>query len=150
MKRKVCPESKFCWNERSSRHSIVEDTFAYLFYDYANASGKRTGQLTKISNNLDHNKDRGYEYDALGRLQRATGGQNVNWVQRYEYDRYGNRSNVFSYPAADFVNHFYQSTVGHAPADLNSILTNLQSAYAQGPSQFLTAMQNMGDQLFNS
>jgi len=45
-----------------------------LPYDYAGTSGKRTGQLTKILNNLNHNKDRGYSYDALGRLVQATGG----------------------------------------------------------------------------
>ena len=74
-------------------------TLLNLSYDYAGANGKRTGQLAKISNNQDHNKDRGYEYDALGRLQRATGGQSVNWVQRYNYDRYGNRTDIFSYTA---------------------------------------------------
>src|SRR6185295_14659492 len=58
-------------------------TLLNLSYDYTGANGKRTGQLVKMSNNLDHNKDRGYEYDALGRLQRAMGGQNVNWAQRY-------------------------------------------------------------------
>jgi YD repeat-containing protein len=71
-------------------------TLLNLTYDYAGANGKRTGQLTKILNNQDHNKDRGYEYDALGRLRRATGGQSVNWAQRYYYDRYGNRNNVYS------------------------------------------------------
>jgi hypothetical protein len=40
-------------------------TLLNLSYDYANAGGKRTGQLTKILNNLNHNKDRGYSYDAL-------------------------------------------------------------------------------------
>ena len=40
-------------------------TLLNLSYDYAGANGKRTGQLAKILNNLDHNKDRGYEYDAL-------------------------------------------------------------------------------------
>jgi len=125
-------------------------TLLNLSYDYTNSNGKRTGQLTKISNNLDHNKDRGYEYDALGRLQRATGGQNVNWAQRYEYDRFGNRNNAFSWTASDYVTHIYQSALGHGPADLNPILSTLQSAYAQGPSQFLTAMQSVGETVFSS
>jgi len=47
-------------------------TLLNLSYDYANGNGKRTGQLTKILNNLNHNKDRGYAYDALGRLTQAT------------------------------------------------------------------------------
>src|SRR6185295_15426838 len=93
-------------------------TLLDLTYDYANANGKRTGQLRKINNNRDHAKDRGYEYDALGRLQRATGGQNVNWVQRYQYDRYGNRWNAFSYTAADYVTHIYQSAGRQPPPDL--------------------------------
>jgi RHS repeat-associated protein len=57
--------------------------------------------LTSITNNLDHNKDRGFEFDALGRLKKATGGiaagatgVTANWSQEYGYDRYGNRSSV--------------------------------------------------------
>jgi YD repeat-containing protein len=99
-----------------ARTSAPTNYLLDLSYDYTNASGKRTGQLTKISNNQDHNKDRGYEYDALGRLRRATGGQNVNWVQRYNYDRYGNRSDVFSYTADQYVRNFYQSALNQPPA----------------------------------
>jgi RHS repeat-associated protein len=125
-------------------------TLLNLSYDHAGANGKRTGQLTKISNNLDHNKDRAYEYDALGRLQRATGGQNVNWVQRYEYDRYGNRANVFSYNAEQVVRNFYQSALNRQPnsTELQTALSNLQTAYAQGQSQFLGVMQSIGETVF--
>ena len=67
-----------------------------LTYDYANANGKRTGQLTKILNNWNHAKDRGYSYDALGRLAQATGGpsSSVLWTQTYSYDKFGNRTSV--------------------------------------------------------
>ncbi len=127
-------------------------TLLNLSYDYTNSSGKRTGQLTKISNNQDHNKDRGYEYDALGRLQRATGGQNVNWVQRYDYDRYGNRQSVYSWTADQYINNFYQSALARpaSQSDLNYWRGVLQSAYAQGQSQFLSAMQSVGEAVFGS
>ena len=73
-------------------------TLLNLSYDYAGANGKRTGQLVKITNNLDssHRKDRNYEYDALGRLIKATGGVAATpiWTQNYAYDRYGNRLSV--------------------------------------------------------
>jgi RHS repeat-associated protein len=72
-------------------------TLLNLSYDYANTASKRTGQLTKILNNLNHNKDRGYSYDALGRLTQATGGPATGaplWTQTYTYDRYGNRTSV--------------------------------------------------------
>jgi RHS repeat-associated protein len=127
-------------------------TLLNLSYDYANASGKRSGQLLKISNNLNHTRDRGYEYDALGRLQRATGGQNVNWTQRYNYDRYGNRTEVFSYSADDYVKNFYQIAFTRQPYtnELQDATASLQTAYAQGQSQFLTAMGNLGESLFSS
>jgi len=70
-------------------------TLLNLSYDYADAGGKRTGQLKKILNNLNHNKDRAYSYDALGRLTQATGGSSgALWTQNYAYDRYGNRTSV--------------------------------------------------------
>ena len=71
-----------------------------LSYDYnrnnsiGNLSGK-TGHLTKILDNLNHNKDREYQFDALGRLTTAKGGVSGNlWQQNYTYDRWGNRTNV--------------------------------------------------------
>lgn len=75
-------------------------TLLDLSYDYnrnnslGNLNGK-TGHLTKIINNLDANKSREYEFDALGRLTKAKGGSTGNlWTQNYSYDRYGNRTNV--------------------------------------------------------
>ncbi len=75
-------------------------TLLDLSYDYGrngsvgSLSG-RTGHLTKIVNNLDTNKNRFYEFDALGRLTKAKGGSTGTlWNQSYTYDRYGNRTNV--------------------------------------------------------
>jgi RHS repeat-associated protein len=127
-------------------------TLLNLSYGYAGANGKRTGQLTSISNNLDHSKDRGYEYDAVGRLKRATGGQNVNWAQRYYYDRYGNRNNVYSYTADQYIRNFYQSALARQPnsTELQSWLSTIQTAYSQGQTQLLNAMQNLGASVFTS
>lgn len=54
-----------------------------------------------MTNNLDHNKDRVYEFDALGRLMKAKGGLatgitgvTADWTQNYSYDRYGNKTGV--------------------------------------------------------
>ena len=109
-------------------------TLLNLSYDFAGANGKVTEQLVKITNNLDNNKNRGYEYDAVGRLKRATGGQNVNWAQRYYYDRYGNRTWAFSHTADQFIRNFYQKALARQPnsTELNSWLSTLQTAYAQG------------------
>lgn len=73
-------------------------TLIDLSYDYANASGKRTGQLIKITNNLygGGTRDRSFNYDSLGRLVQVVGGPIVlpSWIQTYAYDRYGNRTSV--------------------------------------------------------
>lgn len=54
-------------------------------------NGGKTGQLTRIVNNLDANKNRMYEFDGLGRLRNARGGAaagvgnpQANWTQNYE------------------------------------------------------------------
>lgn len=73
-----------------------------LSYDYLrpNTTTGRTGQLTKITNNLDttHRKDRGYSYDTLSRLVQATGGPASApiWTETYAYDQFGNRTSVTS------------------------------------------------------
>ena len=78
-----------------ARDSAPTNYLLNLTYDYANANGKRTGQITKILNNLNHNKDRSYSYDAVGRLIQAKGGPSGSlWTQTYAYDRYGNRTSV--------------------------------------------------------
>lgn len=78
-------------------------TYMDLAYTYArgnsygSANGK-TGQLTKIVDNLDRNRDKLYEFDAVGRMRVAKGGLaagatgvTANWSQTYSYDRYGNK-----------------------------------------------------------
>ena len=75
-----------------------ENTLLNLEYGYLrpNTTSGVTGQLTQILNNRDHNRDRSYSYDALGRLAQASGGPPAApiWTQTYTYDRYGNRRNV--------------------------------------------------------
>lgn len=85
-------------NQTVARASSPGAHMLDLTYDYAGPNGKRTGQLTKILNNLipNHNKDRSYSYDALGRLAQAKGGLATAplWTQTYGYDNYGNRTSV--------------------------------------------------------
>ena len=69
-----------------------------LDYDYLlpGTSTGRTSQVTRLINNRNHNKDRSYSYDALGRLIQAQGGPATSalWTQTYGYDNYGNRTSV--------------------------------------------------------
>lgn len=73
-------------------------TLLNLSYDYTRPGQSGvSGQLTKITNNLDANKNKVYEYDALARLKLVKSGSNPAtplWTQVYSYDRYGNRTNV--------------------------------------------------------
>jgi RHS repeat-associated protein len=61
------------------------------------SSDLRTGQLTRITDNLDPQISRSYSYDALGRLVKAMGGSDPLaplWTQEYSYDPSGNRTSV--------------------------------------------------------
>jgi RHS repeat-associated protein len=72
-------------------------TLLDLSYDYLRpgTTSGRTGQLTKLTDNRDAQKGRVYNYDALGRLTHAAGGDPAGaalWTQSYSYDRWGNRT----------------------------------------------------------
>lgn len=98
--------------------SLLDLSYGYL---QAGTNSGQTGQLTRIVNNLDERKNRGYVYDKLGRVRGATGGipplstisrmdssttaeeigragttsSNIFfWEQVYDYDEYGNRTSV--------------------------------------------------------
>lgn len=87
-------------NQRAIKNGVT--TFLDLSYVYdrgtnAGSLNGKTGHLTKTINNLDTNKNRKYEFDALGRLTGAKGGTTFKlWDQEYSYDRYGNRTNVLA------------------------------------------------------
>ncbi|MEJ7623742.1 MAG: peptidoglycan DD-metalloendopeptidase family protein [Pyrinomonadaceae bacterium] len=88
------------------KNNALTSTYLDLSYSYSrgNSSGTlngKTGQLTGIVDNLNRNKDRKYEFDAIGRLDKAMGGiaagasgVTANWTQDYTYDRFGNKTGV--------------------------------------------------------
>lgn len=91
------PQTGLLTNQKAIRNSTE---LLNLSYEYnrggsvGSLSGK-TGHLTKIIDNLNTDKSREYEFDALGRLTKAKGGTTGTlWNQSYSYDRYGNRTNV--------------------------------------------------------
>jgi len=64
--------------------------------------------VTRTFDNLDRNRDHGFEFDAIGRLKKATGGgasgapfDVATWTQNYSYDRYGNKTGVTSSGVTD-------------------------------------------------
>ncbi len=77
------------------------NTHVDLSYDYSNQYAGaanptwKTGQLSKITDNKNTNRNRKYSYDKLGRLTQAQGGATFSlWSQTYAYDQYGNRTGV--------------------------------------------------------
>ncbi len=140
------------------------NTLLNLSYDYTNSIGKRTGQLTKITNNLDANgnHNRSYTYDALGRLTQAKGGplSAPTWTQNYAYDRYGNRvsapqpscNSSQTLNSDQFIQNFYSGALNRQPTsdELQSANNQLYGAYYQGQTQLFYAAGDLGRQLFNS
>jgi RHS repeat-associated protein len=75
--------------------NLLDLSYEYNRNNSVGTLNGKTGHLTKIVDNLNNNKNREYEFDALGRLTKAKGGISGNlWTQNYSYDRYGNRTNV--------------------------------------------------------
>ncbi|HWW74610.1 MAG TPA: PKD domain-containing protein, partial [Pyrinomonadaceae bacterium] len=70
-----------------------------------------------ITNNLNAAKNRTFDYDALGRLAKATNGS--TWSERYTYDRFGNRTSVTS-----------SASIAAAPAEESA--NGVQLAYGGG------------------
>ncbi|MEP6849079.1 MAG: RHS repeat-associated core domain-containing protein, partial [Acidobacteriota bacterium] len=91
------PQTGLLTNQKAvgSSKTLLDLTYDYNRNNSIGTLSGKTGHLTKISNNLDHNKDREYKFDAIGRLTLAKGGVNsALWSQTYTYDRYGNRTSV--------------------------------------------------------
>ncbi len=68
-----------------------------LNYDYSKPGFTgATGQLSKMTNGRDGQRNRAYTYDGLGRLIQATGGDfaNPRWTELYGFDQFGNRTSV--------------------------------------------------------
>ncbi|MDQ3804394.1 MAG: hypothetical protein M3416_11250, partial [Acidobacteriota bacterium] len=80
-------------SQRVVRNGAALLDLSYDYWGTGTRSG-RTGQIKRITNNLNSAKTRTFDYDALGRLVKATNGS--TWQERYTYDRYGNRTSVTS------------------------------------------------------
>jgi YD repeat-containing protein len=88
------PQTGLLTNQKATKNGSL---FINLSYNYArnNSVGTlngKTGHLTKITDNLNTQKNREYEFDVLGRLTKAKGGPTGTlWTQTYTFDRWGNR-----------------------------------------------------------
>jgi YD repeat-containing protein len=99
------------------------------FYNRGGSSGTlsgKTGQLTLMTDNIGEDKDRAYEFDALGRLKSSKGGLaadpttgvTADWTESYSYDRYGNKTGVTA--SGNDVNGNAPPTDGLASVGYNS------------------------------
>ncbi len=91
------PQTGLLTNQKTIRgaNTLLDLSYEYNRNNSVGTINGKTGHLTKIIDNLNTNKNREYEFDALGRLTKAKGGQNGTlWNQTYSYDHYGNRTNV--------------------------------------------------------
>lgn len=108
-------------------------------YQQCSCSTGGSGQIKQITSNLDRNKDRQYDYDALGRLKKVSGGINQTWSQTYAYDRFGNRTGVAS---TGFEALRDQSAQGARSREQHKILSDtLQNSAPPTSKQLLAGVQ---------
>lgn len=88
-------QTGFLENQKVLRGSTALLDLSYE-YQKCSCSTGGSGQIKQIVNNIDRNRDRKFDYDAVGRLKKVSGGMNEGWSQSYAYDRYGNRNSVNS------------------------------------------------------
>jgi RHS repeat-associated protein len=91
------PQTGLLTNQKATKGSttLIDMSYEYNRLGSVGSLSGKTGYLTKIIDNLNTNKNREYEFDALGRLTKAKGGTTGTlWNQTYTFDRYGNRTNV--------------------------------------------------------
>jgi len=119
-----------------------------LNYDYLKPGTTvgRTGQLTRITNVLDQNKNKYYQYDALGRLSKINSGSdpvnNAQWWQQYSYDRYGNRAMVEKGGSQ-------AGTVRLDAAAVNNSVNQFTLSYTDGQGKVLTNRITSTDYLYD-
>ena len=91
------PQTGLLTNQKAvdSNGTLLDLTYDYNRNNSAGSLNGKTGHLTRVLDNLEHKKDREYQFDAVGRLTVAKGGANgTRSQQSYGYDRYGNRTSV--------------------------------------------------------
>ncbi|MCC6613658.1 MAG: hypothetical protein IT320_09290 [Anaerolineae bacterium] len=94
------PATGLLANQQITHYGTHRIDLLNITYDYLRGGSGRTGQLLRVFNHLDPEKNRYYEYDAVGRLLAEYGGNLVlgpdlsrhRWSYRYSYDRFGNRT----------------------------------------------------------
>lgn len=125
----------------SSGGSPVHLDLSYTYTkgnSYGTDTTHKTGQVTKITDALDNDHDKVYEFDAVGRIIKAKGGIAAgasgggvvaNWTQEYTYDRYGNKTGVSASGFDERGSSYPIPTDGLASISVDAATNRIQSGW---------------------
>jgi RHS repeat-associated protein len=123
------------WGFRAKAMGKYRELLGNRNNSVGNLNGK-TGHLTKVIDNLNNNRNREYEFDAIGRLTKAKGGTNSLWTQSYSYDRYGNRTSVAATGVSDDANSTPMVPDGIPNLTFNTSSNRITTSNATGQFEY--------------
>ncbi|MFN7928342.1 MAG: RHS repeat-associated core domain-containing protein [Blastocatellia bacterium] len=93
------PQTGLLTNQKVKQGSTTHMDLSYDYNNLYTGTGQnstwKTGQLSKIVDNKNNERNRQFTYDKLSRLKEAKGGSSFTlWSQTYSYDNWGNRTGV--------------------------------------------------------
>jgi RHS repeat-associated protein len=128
---------------------LVELKYNYTLNNDLNNNGAKTGQLTYLTDLKNQARNRAYEYDKLGRLVKVQRSNAISdWVQGYNYDRYGNRGTAGSGGGSEPITEVWFDDAPPAGASVNSYAKPSATVALRSINGYYVVAENNNDDNF--